>query len=97
MAYATVALTTNYDDRIIDGEIVALDQSGKPSFDALRHSHRKGAIVFYAFDLLHFDGEDVSQYPLVAWKETFLSKPPRAPIRYTEYIEDQGERLFART
>ena len=54
---------------IIDGEIVALDRSGKPSFDTLRHRHRKGAIVFYAFDLLYFDGEDVSQYPLVGRKE----------------------------
>src|SRR5688572_15483154 len=36
---------------IIDGEIVALDRSGKPSFDALRYRQRQGAIVFYAFDL----------------------------------------------
>jgi bifunctional non-homologous end joining protein LigD len=83
---------------IIDGEIVALDRSGKPSFDALRHSHRKGAIVFYAFDLLYFDGEDVSQYPLVGRKKALrriLRKAARARIRYTEHIEEQGERLFS--
>ena len=82
---------------IIDGEIVALDRSGKPSFDTLRHRHRKGAIVFYAFDLLYFDGEDVSQYPLVGRKEALrriLRKAPRARMRYTENIEEQGERLF---
>jgi bifunctional non-homologous end joining protein LigD len=45
---------------IIDGEIVALDRTGKPWFDALRHGQRHGAIVFYAFDLLYFDGEDIS-------------------------------------
>lgn len=47
-----------------------MDRTGKPSFDALRRSQRKGAIVFCAFDLLYFDGEDVSQYPfdrLICW------------------------------
>jgi hypothetical protein len=69
-----------------------------PSFDALRHSHRKGAIVFYAFDLLYFDGEDISQYPLVGRKEALrriLRKTARARIRYTEHIAEQSERLFA--
>lgn len=82
---------------IIDGEIVALDRTGKPSFDALRHKHRKGAIVFYAFDLLYFDGADLSQYPLVARKQALyriLRRAPRGRIRYTEHIEEQGERLF---
>jgi bifunctional non-homologous end joining protein LigD len=83
---------------IIDGEIVALDRSGKPSFDALRYRPGHGAIVFYAFDLLYFDGHDVTQYPLVARKEALrriLRKAPRGRIRYTEHVEEQGERLFA--
>jgi DNA ligase D-like protein (predicted ligase) len=51
---------------ILDGEIVALDPKGKPSFQALQHrsAHRNYAIVFYAFDLLHFNGEDLTQLPL---------------------------------
>jgi bifunctional non-homologous end joining protein LigD len=82
---------------IIDGEIVALDRNGKPSFDALRSRHQRGAIAFYAFDLLHFDGEDVSQYPLVARKAALrriLRKGATGRIRYTEHVEEQGERLF---
>lgn len=82
---------------IIDGEIVALDRNGKPSFDALRYRHKLGAIAFYAFDLLHFDGEDLSQYPLVARKSALkriLRKGAIGRIRYTEHIEEQGERLF---
>jgi DNA ligase D-like protein (predicted ligase) len=45
---------------IIDGEIVALDESGRPSFQALQHptSHSGYRRVFYAFDLLHLNGED---------------------------------------
>jgi bifunctional non-homologous end joining protein LigD len=42
---------------IIDGEIVALDRNGKPSFDALRHRQHLGAVAFYAFDLLYFDAK----------------------------------------
>jgi bifunctional non-homologous end joining protein LigD len=82
---------------IIDGEIVALARSGKPSFDALRYRHKRGAITFYAFDLLHFDGEDVSQYPLVGRKAALrriLRKSLTGRIRYTDHIEGQGERLF---
>jgi bifunctional non-homologous end joining protein LigD len=82
---------------IIDGEIVALDRTGKPSFDALRYRRTRGAIVFYAFDLLYFDGEDVSQCPLVARKAALrriLRKAMTGRIRYTDHIEEQGERLF---
>lgn len=82
---------------IIDGEIVALDRSGKPTFDALRYRQHHGAIVFYAFDLLYFDGQDISQYPLVARKaalKRILRKASTGRIRYTEHIEGHGERLF---
>ena len=41
-------------DTIIDGEIVALDEHGVPSFQALQHrSVARAGVVFYAFDLLH--------------------------------------------
>ena len=82
---------------ILDGEIVALDRNGKPSFDALRFRQRRGAVAFYAFDLLYFDGQDVSQYPLVARKaalKRLLRKSQIGRIRYTEHIEQHGERLF---
>lgn len=43
---------------VIDGEIVALAQDRRPSFQALQHrsSHARHQIVFYAFDVLHLDG-----------------------------------------
>jgi bifunctional non-homologous end joining protein LigD len=51
---------------VVDGEIVALDQSGRPSFQALQHraAHPGHAIVFYAFDLLHLNGTDLTGVPL---------------------------------
>lgn len=51
---------------VLDGEIVAVDASGRPSFQALQHrsAHRRHQIVAYAFDLLHLDGEDLTRLPL---------------------------------
>jgi bifunctional non-homologous end joining protein LigD len=47
--------------------IVALDAQGSPSFQALQHrgSHPGHQIVFYAFDLLHLDGKDLTGEPLL--------------------------------
>jgi bifunctional non-homologous end joining protein LigD len=52
---------------IVDGEIVAVDGTGRPSFQALQHraAHPAHAIAFYAFDLLHRDGKDLTRIPLV--------------------------------
>jgi bifunctional non-homologous end joining protein LigD len=46
---------------VLDGEIVALGDDGRPSFQALQHrsSHPKHQIVFYVFDVLYADGQDL--------------------------------------
>jgi bifunctional non-homologous end joining protein LigD len=51
---------------VIDGEIVAIDKQGRPSFQALQHrgTHPGHTIVFYAFDLLHLEGLDTTDLPL---------------------------------
>ena len=50
---------------ILDGEIVALDEHGHPSFQALQHrSVKRTAVVFYAFDLLHLDSRSLLGEPL---------------------------------
>ena len=51
---------------VIDGEIVAVDGRGQPSFQALQHrsGHPGYVPVFYAFDLMHLDGEDLTPLPL---------------------------------
>ena len=53
---------------VLDGEVVALDAGGRPSFQALQHrtAHPSHAIVFYAFDVLHVDGRDLTREPLDA-------------------------------
>jgi bifunctional non-homologous end joining protein LigD len=50
---------------LIDGEIVAFDESGRPSFQQLHHrSAKPAAIRYFAFDLLHLDGKDLQAQPL---------------------------------
>ena len=52
---------------VIDGELVALAEDGRPSFQALQHrtSHPRHRIVFYAFDVLHLEGQDLMNEPLL--------------------------------
>ena len=59
------ALSRLPDESVVDGEIVALDESGRPSFHLLQNYHRSGsALQFYLFDLLHLAGRNVCHCPL---------------------------------
>jgi len=64
---AAAGLRLNAGQMVIDGEIVALAEDGRPSFQALQHraSHAKHLIVFYAFDVLYLNGRDLMREPLV--------------------------------
>ena len=55
---------------IVDGEIVVLDNTGKPSFSALQNSLlRANTLYFYAFDLLAYRGKDLRRLPLSIRRE----------------------------
>ena len=60
------AVRLNADSAVLDGEIVAVDAKGHPSFQALQHraAHPGYAIVFYAFDVIYLDGHDLTRLPL---------------------------------
>src|SRR6185437_12823454 len=67
--YPTVAaagLRLKAEHAVVDGEIVALDEAGMPSFQALQHRalHPRHQIVFYAFDLLQLNRRDLTSTPL---------------------------------
>ena len=61
------ALAAMPDDTVIDGEVVALDDSGRPSFNVLQN-YTPGAapLVYYAFDVMILGGRDVMAEPLTA-------------------------------
>src|SRR5215471_11809258 len=55
------------DSVILDGEAVAVDPQGKPSFQMLQNRAllpRGWSLVYYAFDLLHLNGQDLKSRPL---------------------------------
>ncbi len=64
------ALKQLEDGLIVDGEIVALDAEGRPSFNLLQHRKENAqAVVFYLFDLLAFRGRDLRELPLQQRRE----------------------------
>jgi bifunctional non-homologous end joining protein LigD len=59
------ALAALPDETVIDGEVIALDDSGRPSFNALQNvGSSKLALIYYVFDVLIFAGRNVMAEPL---------------------------------
>jgi bifunctional non-homologous end joining protein LigD len=66
----TKALLALSDETTIDGEVVALDSNGRPSFNTLQNYGFAGApLLFYIFDLLLLNGKNVMNEPLVKRRE----------------------------
>jgi DNA ligase D-like protein (predicted ligase) len=76
---------------LVDGEIVALDESGRVSFNLLQHHRSKAqALVFYAFDVLIYRGRSVLTVPLYFRRELLrriFEDSNAAPIGLSENIE----------
>lgn len=79
---------------VLDGEIVCLDDCGKPRF--LDLLFRRGEPRFMAFDLLWLQGEDLRYLPLLERKQRLRSMVPPSGERllYCDHVEDDGEGLF---
>jgi bifunctional non-homologous end joining protein LigD len=77
-------------DTLIDGEIVALDDDGRVSFNLLQHHRSKAqAIQFYAFDLLIYKGRSLLDVALETRREllTEVLSTVGDPIRFSEAFE----------
>ena len=83
---------------LIDGEAVALDEKGKPSFQLLQSTLKGGEadLAFYAFDLLVDRGEDITGLSNLERKERLaaLLKTASPPILYGDHVLGKGEKLF---
>ena len=64
------ALSPMSDETVIDGEVVALDSEGRPSFNMLQNYGSAGVLLhFFIFDLLVLKGKDVMAEPLMKRRE----------------------------
>jgi bifunctional non-homologous end joining protein LigD len=73
------ALSGMPDDTVIDGEVVALDQSGRPSFSALQnYGSNTAPLLYYVFDVMILTGKVVTNEPLdnrrILLRERVLAK-----------------------
>jgi bifunctional non-homologous end joining protein LigD len=88
-------------DAVIDGEIVALDDKVRPSFQLLQGFDMglvRPPIVFYAFDLLRLNGQDLRGLPIEERKAklaALLKNPPPA-IRYSASFTENIDALLAK-
>jgi len=93
---------------ILDGEIVALDDSGRPSFSLMQQrtgisgngrrvkaSDRTVPIAYYVFDLLYLDGYDLTRVDLEKRKELLAGIIAGSGlVRYSDHHLEQGTALY---
>ena len=84
------ALGSMPDDTVLDGEVVALDEEGRPSFNALQHHGAQMPVYFFIFDLLILRGRDVMAATLVKRRsliEKYVLPALADLIRYSPILE----------
>jgi bifunctional non-homologous end joining protein LigD len=82
-------------DCVLDGEVCALDESGRSSFSAMQQGKAGTPIVYYVFDVLEIEGEPVIDLPLVERRkllEGLLDRRNKI-VRLSEMFDD-GQALL---
>lgn len=92
---------------VLDGEVVSLDDEGRPQFAQLQQRTqlvrtldiaRASALLpatYFAFDLLAFEGFDLRPLPLSTRKALLARLLPKVgPIRFADHVEERGAELF---
>jgi bifunctional non-homologous end joining protein LigD len=86
------------DETVLDGELVAFDEDGRPSFGALQNHDAATPLVFYVFDVMMLAGKDVTGEPLER-RRTMLERKVlptlSEPVRYTPPLDAQLSVLIA--
>ncbi len=92
---------------IVDGEIVVLDEQGRPSFSLLQPRMMAGAksaatlarsvpVTLFAFDLVYYNGYDLRDVPLTERKRVLAEIiKPGTLVRFSENFVGQGAELLA--
>ncbi|TCU06813.1 non-homologous end-joining DNA ligase [Rhizobium sullae] len=102
-AIAEAAKQLSVATAILDGEAVVLDDQGRPNFGLLQQSlggrggkRTSGEALFMAFDLLYFDGHDLTEMELSGRRHLLedLVAGKEGDIRLSEEVEADGDRLL---
>ncbi|TWD52133.1 DNA ligase D [Pseudomonas sp. SJZ131] len=78
----------------LDGEVVAADENGVPSFQLLQNafeSGKSGAIVFYLFDMPYLNGVDLREVPVEERRSALAKVLERSEDEILRFSEDFGE------
>jgi bifunctional non-homologous end joining protein LigD len=85
-------------EAVLDGEVVAVDRDGRSQFQLLQNYQKtgRGDLVYYAFDLLSFDGRDLRSEPLTKRKAILhrLLGRGRGVVRISDHVEGDGVAFF---
>jgi bifunctional non-homologous end joining protein LigD len=84
-------------DAVLDGEIVVVDDQGRPDFQMLQHYQESGSgyLLYYVFDILYLQGHDLTNLPLLQRKELLKRVLPSGPkIRLSDYVWNEGILFF---
>jgi bifunctional non-homologous end joining protein LigD len=91
------ALADLPDNTVIDGEVVALDPSGRPDFNLLQNFRSAAShIHYFVFDLLVHKGRDLTRLPLIERREIMRSvlKCSSPRVRICDYVEASAADLL---
>ena len=86
---------------IFDGEIAWVDESGRSDFQMLQNSlksQKLNSLIYFIFDLLFLDGEDLRDLPLVERKEKLqkvLLPLRKTNIQYSDHLTGDAEEFFS--
>jgi len=84
-------------DAVLDGEIVVVDEQGRPDFQMLQNYQKsgRGYLIYYVFDLLYCRGHDLLNLPLLKRKD-LLKKilPAGQHIKFSDYVWKEGVLFF---
>jgi bifunctional non-homologous end joining protein LigD len=87
-------------DAVLDGEVVVVDDQGRPDFQALQHYKASAGrhLLYYVFDLLHLRGRDLMGLPLLRRKELLKRVLPGLPnIRFSGHVGGEGALFYSVT
>jgi bifunctional non-homologous end joining protein LigD len=93
----TNALSELSYNAVFDGEIVAVDDNGVPNFQLMQNwQNTPVQLQFCIFDIIWYDGYDVTALPLLKRKELLSQVIPadHPVLRYSDHIVGEGKKFF---